>query len=467
MVGDSASNDAMAIHFCDVPASKKDVAACVVAGHRFWSRRAFADGVVSRWLAVQANLGGYSPAHYWKFLRIQGKRKMQSGTSPRMSILYVEASEHWGAPERLLSALLASPLFREGVDVAAAVSSGVVYDKLAALGTFPVFPIPAQRLSKSRGVGFLWRRAIAIWRTTWQLVRLIRKLRPDFVQANSLNGAIYAAPATQLGRVPLIWHMHDILRDDTTNRVLVRFLSACSVRIIAVSEATRAALCHMGAPAGKIRVIYNGLDPAAWDPDMPDFDPAALRRQWKIPLDTTVLLHIGRITRWKGQHIFLQAARRLESPAAVFLVVGGPADHPEDQVYAEEVREQIKTLGEAGRYLSWVDSPQQAYAIADVVVHSSTTADPLPTVILEAMALGKPVIASRRGGAAEIVADQVTGLLFSPENSEELASAMSRLIEDRTLRYRMGSAAVERFRSRFTLSQQIENLINFYDGLVG
>ena len=180
-----------------------------------------------------------------------------------------------------------------------------------------------------------------------------------------------------------------------------------------------------------------------------------------------MLLHIGRITRWKGQHIFLQAARRLESPAAVFLVVGGPADHPEDQVYAEEVREQIKTLGEAGRYLSWVDSPQQAYAIADVVVHSSTTADPLPTVILEAMALGKPVIASRRGGAAEIVADQVTGLLFSPENSEELASAMSRLIEDRTLRYRMGSAAVERFRSRFTLSQQIENLINFYDGLVG
>ena len=160
---------------------------------------------------------------------------------------------------------------------------------------------------------------------------------------------------------------------------------------------------------------------------------------------------VARWERWKGVHIFLEAAQRSAAvlPGAIFFVVGGT--HPRDPGYAGEIREivALAQLGGRLRMLGQISSDEVAgwFSAADLIVHPATGSEPFGMVIAEAMAMGRAVVASNIAGPAEIIQDGVNGLLIPPGDSTSLSNAIETLLASPEYLQALGEAAYVRGRS--------------------
>ena len=153
--------------------------------------------------------------------------------------------------------------------------------------------------------------------------------------------------------------------------------------------------------------------------------------------------------------------------AARFLVVGGTLFGLEVG-YAQELQRQARELdlGSSLTFAGYRPDVHRFFAAADIVAHCSIDSDPLPTVLLEAMSWGKPVIASDLGGPKEIVEHRKTGLLVEAGRSDVLAQAILELIQEPPLRLQMGSAGTHRFRSMFHADIMIRQMQSIYQELL-
>ena len=164
----------------------------------------------------------------------------------------------------------------------------------------------------------------------------------------------------------------------------------------------------------------------------------------------------GRVAPWKGQHLAIEAAARLDATA--LLIVGAPLFG--EVAYAEELAGLVERLGLTGRVklLGFREDIPRLMRAVDVVVHTSTAPEPFGRVLVEAMLVERPVIAADAGGAREIVEEGVTGLLVPPGQPDPLADALRRLLDDPALRLSMGQRGRERAERRFTLRPTLEAL---------
>jgi glycosyltransferase involved in cell wall biosynthesis len=188
------------------------------------------------------------------------------------------------------------------------------------------------------------------------------------------------------------------------------------------------------------------VDLAAFDPDaLPSPDTARIRLG--LPTHGPVVTMVARLQRWKGVHVFVAAAAQIlrHLPDATFVVVGG--DHPTEPDYPAELARQVDAAGARERIRLvglQADVPLWMQA-ADVVVHASFD-EPAGAVVIEGMALGKPVVAARSAGPMEFVTDDVDGRLATPGDEDELASVIVGLLNDDGARERLGMAARVRAR---------------------
>jgi glycosyltransferase involved in cell wall biosynthesis len=164
----------------------------------------------------------------------------------------------------------------------------------------------------------------------------------------------------------------------------------------------------------------------------------------------------GRITPWKGQHVFIKAL--VELPDVRGLIVGDALFTREDRSYAQELRDLVAHLRIADRihFTGFCPDILPLLLSVDVVAHCSTSPEPFGRVIVEAMLAGRPVIATRAGGAMEIVSDNQTGLLVEPGDSHALAAAIQRLLENREFAAEMGRAAKRDAEQRFRLDRILQ-----------
>ncbi len=177
-----------------------------------------------------------------------------------------------------------------------------------------------------------------------------------------------------------------------------------------------------------------------------------------------------RLQRWKGVHVFLDAAAKVaRSYAHVCFVVIGGALFDLEKHYPLQLHQQVERLklSEVVRFLGFRADVLRFYAAADIVVHSSIDSEPFGMVLLEAMACGKPVIASNAGGPREIVDSGVTGLLVPPGDAEHLAQAILALLRDPERRLRMGQAGAARVRELFSAERMVRQLETLYRAMVG
>jgi glycosyltransferase involved in cell wall biosynthesis len=263
-----------------------------------------------------------------------------------------------------------------------------------------------------------------------RLALRLRELKPDLVHTNSLKAGLYGSLAARLARIPVIWHVRDRIADDylpPSAVILIRQMTGrFATAVVANSRATLETLAARSHPV----VIYSVI------PEVLSQAPAKSRPPG-TPLTFGV---VGRLAPWKGQDFFLRAfARAFPDGNERAVVVGGPLFGEDD--YARQLPTLAGTLGIADRVdlRGHRQDVREELSRLDVLVHASVTPEPLGQVVLEGMAAGVPVIAAGAGGPAEIVEHDVTGVLYTPSDTDDLAAAMRRM-RDPDLRNRLSTA---------------------------
>jgi glycosyltransferase involved in cell wall biosynthesis len=372
-----------------------------------------------------------------------------------VKVLFVNQTGRLGGGE--LSLLEIARHFRDEATVVL-LSDGPLLERLTDAGVPTVrLPTHPRMLAVRRESGRFEARAVAgAVAAAVRLARLAR--RHDVMYANSQKAFVVAAIAATLARRPLIWHLRDILSGQHFSlanvRLVVTLANRVAHRVIANSQASADAFIAAGGRSSKLRVIYSGVDPAPFlSVAQADIDVA--RAQLASAGRAAVLGLFGRLSPWKGQHVALQALPAL--PGAHLLVVGAPLFG--EEAYEGRLRRLAGELGVTER-VSFLGSRSDVpvlMGLVDVVLHTSTEPEPFGRVLVEGMLAGKPVVATRAGGAAEIVEDGVTGRLVTPGDSGALADAIRELLVSETMRDRMGQAGRARacrlFRSQWTLEQ--------------
>lgn len=272
----------------------------------------------------------------------------------------------------------------------------------------------------------------------------------DVFYANSQKAMIVAGIAGALARKPVIWHLRDLMNAEhfsvLNRRVATRMANSFASRVIANSEATRLALVGNGGRAEKIVVVHNGIAAGRFG-TASDRDAAGLRDGLGLA-SVPVVGVFGRLARWKGQHVLLEALAGLPG---VHGVIVGDALFEGDKAYARHLRDLAERMGLTRRvhFLGQRDDVPHVLRMCDVVAHTSVAPEPFGRVIVESMLAGRPVVATRAGGALEIIEDRRTGLLTSPGDAPALAGAIRQLLQDpvqaRALAERGQAAARERF----------------------
>lgn len=368
-----------------------------------------------------------------------------------MKFLHVaNIADLYGAGRSLLR--LTAQLVREGHQVTVVLpEEGPLRAKLAAAGAATVIhldlAVMRRRDLKTLGGRLRFcRRAVG---STLRLVSLIRKERPDVVHTNS---AVVFSPAVaaRLCGAPHVWHIREFLADvHPCWRLYQWFLHCFADVIVCISEAV-AGQFHPLIRSERVRVVYNCV---------PEEDAAApsaervedARRRYGLtgrPLAAVV----GRINlEQKGQDVFVRAAAEVARrfPRAGFLIAGGAFPGNEDQL--RRLHQLVEDLGleERVRWIGEVADMAAFYAAVDVCVLPARKPEGLGNVLVEAMALGKPVVGAATGGIPEIIEDGVNGCLFPVGDAGSLAAAIGKLFADAGLRRRMGKRGRRRCRAVF------------------
>ena len=279
------------------------------------------------------------------------------------------------------------------------------------------------------------------------LNQLHRQYQFQLVYSNTLAviiGSIWA----KNHRIPHCWHIHEILLGPTILiQFLVKLLDSSTPIPIAVSESV-ALHWRRFLKKSKPEVIHNGIP---YDQFLSTDSDA--KSKLNLPQDRLVITMVGRINPGKGQVFFLEVARELvlDQLPVHFVLVGDP--YPGYESILEEIEKKINDFGLSEHVTNLgfrLDIPE-ILAASDLFVLPSTLPDSFPTVILEAMASGLPVIASVSGGACEMVVAGETGFLFPISEGSSAVSALRTLIENQELRKKMGQAARSRVINQYSL----------------
>lgn len=381
---------------------------------------------------------------------------------PPYRIAYVDHAEDLGGAEKSLLELTAR-LDRARFTPLLLHTRGAKWmrrEECGHLERIPVFA-PGGILERKRGnVGGLLANLRDLFASAQPVYRIVRSLKrhgADLVHTNSLKGHLLGGMAARMARLPLIWHMRDLLGEGEGLGVVRQAAATCRPRVIAISEAVARQFEGLPVP---VEVVPNGVPLERFTPGEP---PEQLRAEWELEPQAQVVMCLGRLTPWKGHRTLLQAFAQMAErcPQARLLIVGEVAFWADE--YGEELHALTARLGLNGRVI-WAgfrSEVPELLRLADVLVLPSRN-EPFGRVLIEAMATGKPVVATNSGGAPEIVVPEETGLLVPPENAGALAGALERLLGDAELRRRLGAAGMERARVHFDVRRVVEQVQAIY-----
>lgn len=287
--------------------------------------------------------------------------------------------------------------------------------------------------------------------------RIGRKYKVRLVHLNNILGSQLAGilAAKFLG-VPCVAHLRDFENVDVVTKLYAKLIDSH----IAISEAIKENLLDLAVPERKISVIFDAIDIDDFDNNLNSDD---LRKEFNLQRKEQVFGIFGRIVEWKGILEFVHATAIVIQfvPNARAFIVGDYSDG--NKAYLEEVKELISLLKLEEKVIltGYRKDVPEIMNLMDVVVHASTTPEPFGMVLIEGMAMGKPVVATKMGGPLDIVEDGKTGFLVKPGDIEELAKAVGRLLKEKTLANVMGRNGRDRVVTLFTkerYARQVEDV---------
>lgn len=291
----------------------------------------------------------------------------------------------------------------------------------------------------------------------WRLSRIIKQLKPDIVHAHDPHGVAMAGLAlsmsTQLVKPPLVAarRVDFHLRGSSLSRWKYRQVDC----FLCASEAIRQMLIGDGVPAARAVTVHEGIDLGRVD----SAPPANLHEDLWLPHQAPIVGNVAALVAHKGQRHLIEAARLVlpQVPDARFIIAGEGELRPalERQIKDHHLEKHVLLAGFRPDVLS-------LHKAFDIFVMSSVT-EGLGTSLLDAMAAGKPVVATRAGGIPEVVIDGETGFLVPPRDHDAMAGTIVKLLKDDALRHRMGKAGRARVQSVFSAERMVQETLRVYE----
>ena len=367
-----------------------------------------------------------------------------------VNVLYVHGVTEVGGAERDLLTLLAHLDRARFCPLVALPDRGPLFDLLSAQGVEVVLtPIPPWRKLKA-----ILLRGPALFK----LWGLIRSRRVALVHVNDFWYIPLAQRAAAWSGVPSVAHVRGVIEP----RRVRQYRMVTVNRLLTVSDHIRETALRAGLSPEHVQTCYSGID---LDSVPKRADGARLRCQHGFDTRTVVVGTVANLFPHKGSDHLIRALSlaRPEMPGLACLIVGGG-----DAAYRTELDTLTRNLGLTDRvvFAGFQRDVYSYLAAMDLFVLSSIR-EGLGIAILEAMAMGRPVVATKVGGVPEVVEDGVTGLLVPPADSASLAGAIVTLAKSPDLRRAMGNAGARRVHEHFHVAKMTRQIEAVYEGLLG
>jgi glycosyltransferase involved in cell wall biosynthesis len=372
-----------------------------------------------------------------------------------MKTLYIHGSaDHYGSAKILMDILRIPGNAANAMVVLP--HDGMLVEDIKALG----IPVCIMNLGVLRrkymtpwgivGRVYLWLSAIN------KLKQLIFTHNIARVYVNSAN-VIVGPPLKQKNQTELVWHLHEIVDHPSLLKNFLAYLIGKADKIISVSKATK--IFWEKAIGNKpVHLLYNGMDLSKYInvlANKTNILPNASTNETWVGM-------IGRVQAWKGQHYFLDIIeaylKQNPSDISTRFIIAGDAYPGYKKLEIELILAiEQKKLHKRVIYLGYRSDVPEILASLDLLVLPSTSPDPLPTVVLEAMAAGKPVLATAQGGALEMVVDHETGRFMPIGNTKQAAAILAELLQEKERLKEMGTAGRRRVEKEFSAAAFANN----------
>ena len=309
---------------------------------------------------------------------------------------------------------------------------------------------------------------VVMFKNIARLAELIVREKVDIVHARSRAPAWSALRAARAAGVPFLTTYHGTYGQSNALKRWYNSVMVKGERVIAISDFIAGHIRQIyGVPTNRIRVIPRGVDLARFDQNAISQERMIdLALKWRLPDGMPVIMLPGRLTRWKGQSVFIEAIEKLGRKDIQCLLVGSDQGR---EGYRRELEQEIERRG-LGNVMHVIDDCNDmpaAYMLTDLVVSASTDPEAFGRVIVEAQALGRPVVATDHGGARETVIENVTGWLTPPGDSTALAQAIGKALTlDAAERIYLSERAIEHVRANYTKDLMSRRTLAVYNELL-
>ena len=378
----------------------------------------------------------------------------QSPTTHTPTILQVGAGLEQGGVERGLVEM-AQYLATKNWHCIVASAHGKLVEDVVKTGALH-FPLPLDKRSP-------WH----IIQNGLALAKLVRENNVDIIHAHSRAPAWAGLLASKLTGVPFMTTFHGTHGIQNPFKKFYNSSMVRSKHVVVVSQfIQRHVRNNYRVPEKNIYLAPRGYDPKVFDPAKVSSQAIEnLWTQWQIPAATPIIMLPGRLTRWKGHTLLLEALSKLRNLPWKLVIVGG---YNKKNSYYWELQNQIKAYNMADRclFVGSQDDMPLYYSAADVVVTPTLKGEAFGRVNVEAQAMGKPVIATNHGGAAETILSGETGWLVRPGSPEKLSHAIADAITDRNRLKIMGEKAQKWVKENYTLNQMCQAECAVYEKIL-
>jgi len=304
-----------------------------------------------------------------------------------------------------------------------------------------------------------------LWRANFDaLVNLIHREGVDLVHAASRIPAWLGWRAARRNNCAFVTSFHQRPVAGTALKRLYNSVMVRGDRVIAISHyVAERLLVDYQFETSRLRVIPRGVDLSFFDPDsVPAERLIRLTNKWRLPDGVPIVMLPGRITKWKGHALLIDALALLEKGSFHCLMVGEDTAKPalkarlESRIASAGLTPYVHIVGRT-------DDMPAAYKLADVVVSASLDPEPFGRVMIEAQAMGRPIVAADHGGARESVIEGITGWLVRPNDPAALAEGIrSALTLDAAARARLSGTAIAHVRENFSRWQMCARTMAVY-----
>ena len=322
---------------------------------------------------------------------------------------------------------------------------------------------PIYRVQKTRNPLMLLTYLYKIPLNIFYMIRVIKKYNIDLVHTNDLldfSGNL----AAKIMRLPSCQHIRMIVvKPKILQYLLSNFSLFSSKKILCVSDAVRRYM--FPDDRKKCEVVFDWLDQKAVKHSSKS---NSLRQELSLDENAKIVGCVGRLEEWKGQHIFLEAIDTIAEkiPNAHFVLVGGSVKGKED--YIERLNAIHKNLAFKNRvtFLGHRNDIASIMSQLDIMVHASTSPDPLPGVVMEAMTSRTVVVGANDGGVPEELVDGTNGYLYKAGNSQDMAEKVIQVLNSNGQHNKMGVRAQKYVNNKFNKKTIVKQLQKIYSELM-